>query len=98
MAKLGRPPGSTSWWRNLSNFAAHHAQVLMELWLGGAPLSEIRVMLSSLAGSPEQQALIKECWSKRGDERRYTVPPKIKRRLCQLAVAHVVELRRDRIL
>jgi hypothetical protein len=68
-AKRGRPCGATSWWRNLDNIAAHHANVLLELWLAGAP-----------------------------SERRYTVPPKIKRKLCSLAVAHVVELRRDEIL
>jgi hypothetical protein len=33
MTKRGRPPGATSRWRNPNNFAAHHAQVLMELWL-----------------------------------------------------------------
>jgi hypothetical protein len=70
----------------------------MELWLAGAPVLEIRVMLSSLAGNPEAQALIEECWSKLGNDRRHTVPPKIKRKLCRLAVAHVVELRRDAIL
>ena len=98
MAKRGRPTGATSWQRNPNRVAAHHSQVLMELWLAGAPVLEIRVMLSSLAGNPEQQALIEECWSKLGTDRRYTVPPKIKRRLCRLAVAHVVELRRDAIL
>jgi hypothetical protein len=97
MAKRGRPTGATSWQRNPNHVAAHHAQVLMELWLAGAPVLEIRVMLSSLAGNPEQQALIEECWSKHGNDRRYTVPPKIKRKLCRLAVAHVVELRRDAI-
>jgi hypothetical protein len=69
----------------------------MELWLAGAPVLEIRNMLSSLAGSPEQQVLIEECWSKRGNERRYTMPPKIKRKLCRLAVAHAAELRCDAI-
>ncbi len=69
----------------------------MELWLAGAPALEIRVMLSSLAGSPACQALIDECWSKVENERRFTVPPKIKRKLCQLAIAHVMELRRDAI-
>lgn len=97
MAKRGRPPGATSWWRNPNNRAAHHAQGLMEVWLAGAPVLEIQIMLSSLAGSPELQTLIEECWSKRGNERRYTVPPRIKRKLCQLAVAHVTELRRDEI-
>ena len=89
MAKRGRPSGVTSWWRNPNNIAAHHAQALMELWLAGAPVVEIRVMLSSLAGRPEYQALIDECWS--------TIPPKIKRKLCRLAVAHVMELHRDAI-
>jgi hypothetical protein len=64
----GRPRGATSWGRNLENVAAHHAKVLLELWLAGAPV------------------------------RRYTVPPAIKRRLCQLAIAHVMELRRQTIL
>ena len=67
----------------------------MEVWLAGAPVYQIQIMLTSLAGSPELQTLIEECWSKRGNERRYTVPPKIKRNLCRLAVAHVTELRRD---
>jgi len=97
MAKRGRPSGVTSWWRNPNNIAAHHAQVLMELWLAGAPLVEIRVMLSSLAGRPEYQALIDECWSMIENERRFTVPPKIKRKFCRLAVAHVMELHRDAV-
>ena len=97
MAKRGRPTGTTSWQRNPNRRAAHHAQVLMEAWLADAPVLEIRVMLSSLAGNPEAQALIEECWSKRGNDRRHTVPPQIKRKLCRLAVAHVVELRRDAI-
>jgi hypothetical protein len=69
----------------------------MELWLAGLPVLGVRGMLSSLAGNPEQQALIEECWSQRGNELRYTVPPKIKRKLCRLAVAHTVELRCDAI-
>ena len=97
MAKRGRPTGATSWQRNPNHIAAHHAKVLMEVWLAGAPVLEIRGMLSSLAGNPEAQALIEECWSKLGNDRRYTVPPQIKRKLCRLAVAHVVELRRDAI-
>ena len=97
MAKRGRPRGATSWWRNLNNVAAQHAQVLMELWLAGAPVLQIKVMLGSLAGNPEHQALIDECWSKRQNERRFTVPPTIKRKLCCLAVAHVIELRRDAV-
>jgi hypothetical protein len=72
--------------------------VLLELWLAGAPVLEIRVLLLSLADNPEHQALIEECWRVRGGERRYTVPPKIKRKLCQLANAYVMELRRQTIL
>lgn len=64
----GRPLGSTRWSRNLANVAAHHANVLLELWLAGAPV------------------------------RTYTVPPAIKRHLCQLAIAHVTETRREMIL
>ncbi len=97
MAKRGRPSGARSWWRNLNNIAAHHAQVLMEVWLAGVPVCQIRVMLSSVAGSPECQALIDECWSKVENKRRFTVPPKIKRKLCRLAVAHTMELHRDDI-
>src|SRR5690242_18656509 len=95
MAKRGRPRGATSWSRNPNRVAAQHAQVLMELWLAGAPVLEIRVILLSLAGNPEQQAMIEECWSEVGNNRRYTVPPRIKQILCGLAMAHVVELRRD---
>jgi hypothetical protein len=72
--------------------------VLLELWLAGAPVLEVRVLLFSLADKPEQQALIEECWRARSSGRRYTVPPKIKRKLCRLAVAHVTEMRRQMIL
>jgi hypothetical protein len=97
MAKRGRgrPIGATSWWRNPVNYAAHHASVLIELWLAGAPVLEIRVLLSSLARRPEHQARIEECWRRRGNERRYTVPQAIKRTLCELAIAHVVQLHEE---
>jgi hypothetical protein len=97
-ARAGRPLGATSWSRNLANVAAHHANVLLELWLAGAPVLEIRVLLLSLADKPEHQALIEECWRVRGGERRFTVPPKIKQNLCRLAVAYVTEMRRQAIL
>jgi hypothetical protein len=89
----GRPLGSTTWSRNLANVAARHADVLLELWLAGAPVLEVRVLLFSLEGNPKHQALVEECWRARPDERRYTVPPKIKRKLCKLASAHVTEMR-----
>jgi hypothetical protein len=69
MAKRGRPTAATSWQRNPNHIAAQHAKVLMETWLAEAPVLEIRVMLSSLAGNPEAQALIEECWSKLGNDR-----------------------------
>jgi hypothetical protein len=94
----GRPLGATSWWRNLANVAANHANVLLELWLADAPVLQVRVLLLSLADNPEHQALIEECWRAQGGGRRHTVPPKIKRKLCRLAVAHVAELRRQMIL
>jgi len=95
---VGRPPGSTSRWRNLANVAAQHANVLLELWLADASILEFQPLLRLLADNPGHQALIEECWRARGGARRYTVPPKIKRKLCRLAVAHAVELRRQTIL
>lgn len=94
----GRPLGATSWWRNLANVAAHHAKVLLELWLADAAVLAIWLLSLSLADNPEHQALVEECWRARGDGRRHTVPPKIKQKLCRLAVAHVVEMRRQAIL
>ena len=97
-ARAGRPLGATSWSRNLANVAAHHAKVLLELWLAEVPVLEFQVLFRQLALSPEHQALIEDCWRARGRQRRHTVPPKIKRKLCQLANAHVTELRRQTIL
>jgi hypothetical protein len=90
VAKRGRPPGSTR-----LNLAVHHANGLIEAWLAGS--AKFAVMLSSLAGSPKYQALIKECWSKRGSNPRTTTPKAIKVALCRLAIAHVMELRLDTI-
>jgi hypothetical protein len=53
MTKRGRPIGARSWWRNPANIAAHHANVLLELWLAGVPEQAIRLMLSSLVANPE---------------------------------------------
>jgi hypothetical protein len=93
----GRPVGATSWWRNPANVAAHHANVLLDVWLAGAP-ALMGVLLRSLADITEHQALAAECWRVSGGERRYTVPPAIKRTLCQLAIAHVTEIRRQTLL
>jgi hypothetical protein len=64
----------------------------MELWLAEAPMIEVIKLFS---WSPEHQAIIEECWSKRGHERRYTVPRAIKRKLCELAIVHVMEVQRQ---
>jgi hypothetical protein len=98
VAKRGRPAGATSRLRKPENVAAHHANVLLELWLAGASVLDVQVMLFSLASDPTYRVMIEDCWRGRGNERRHTVPPWIKRKLCQLAVAHVVELRLDAIL
>jgi hypothetical protein len=96
---VGRPLGATSWSRNLANVAAQHASVLLELWLAELPVREFQVLFRRSAQTPEQQAIIEECWRARErGRRRYTVPPKIKRQLCRLAGAHVTELRRQTIL
>ncbi len=97
--RVGRPLGATSWSRNLASVAAHHAKVLLELWLAEVPVLELQVLFLQLAYSPEHQAIIEECWRARDrGRRRHTVPPKIKRKLCRLAVAHATELRRQTIL
>jgi hypothetical protein len=64
----------------------------MELWLADASMTEVTKLFS---GSLEHQAIVEECWSKRGHERRYTVPKAIKLKLCQLAIAYVMELHRQ---
>jgi hypothetical protein len=48
----------------------------------------------AMPASLEHQAIVEECWGKRGNERRYTVPKGIKLKLCELAVAFVMELQR----
>jgi hypothetical protein len=63
----------------------------MELWLADAPAIEVIKLFSC----PEHHAIIDECWSKRGDERRYTVPKAIKMKLCELAIAYDMALRRQ---
>jgi hypothetical protein len=112
MAKRGRPKGVTSALKKPANVAAHHANVLIELWLAGVPL--LGVLGATLASTPEQNAhwdLIEKCWrcryskrrytmegqqhTVREEKRRHTVPWKIKKNLCQLAIAHVIELDRQ---
>jgi hypothetical protein len=99
MTKRGRPRGTggpTHWSRNPANVAAHYASLLMELWLADAPMTEVRTLLWPFWRSPDHQAIIEECWNRRGTSRRRTVPPKIKRKLGELAIAYVMELQRLR--
>jgi len=97
VAKRGRPAGATSRLRKPENVAAHHANVLLELWLAGASMLDVQVMLFLPASDTTSQVMIGDCWRGRGNERRHTVPPRIKKKLCQLAIAHVMELHRDAI-
>jgi hypothetical protein len=55
-------------------------------------MTEVTKMFSC---GPDHQAIIDECWSKRGDQRRFTVPKTIKLKLCKLAIAHVTEQQRQ---
>jgi len=98
VAKRGRPigtGGSTHWSRNPANVAARYASVLIELWLADAPVVQVRALLRPLSEDPEHRTTIEECWKRRGTERRYIVPKAIKRDLCQLAIAYVMELHRQ---
>jgi hypothetical protein len=73
-ARAGRPLGATSWSRNLANVAAHHAKVLLELWLAEVPVLEFQVLFRQLPHSPEHQAIIEECWRARtvgGEDTRF---------------------------
>ena len=36
--------------------------------------------------------VIEDCWKKRGEKRRFTVPKPIRRKLCRLAIAYLVKL------
>jgi hypothetical protein len=64
----------------------------MELWLAAAPVTEVAKLSP---WGPEHQAIIEECWSKRGCERRYTVPKAIKLKLSELAIAHGMSLQQQ---
>jgi hypothetical protein len=83
------------------NVAGQHARVLLEAWLSGASMAEIEMVLfpwlAETPNYPTYRAILEECWRERGSERRYTVPVPIKRKLCRLAILHVMELRLDQI-
>ena len=96
MAKRGRPAGATSWTSNPVNMAAHYAAILMECWLADTPMLEIRGLMGLIGWDGESllhSFLIEDCWRKREKNRRFTVAPiPLKRKLCALAIAHVVKL------
>ena len=97
MAKLGRPKGTrgTTWvWRNPANVAAHHTSVLFELWLARISVEEAGAFLGLPTGHAEFKLLI-ECWGERGNGQRHDVPPEIRKNLCKLAIAHVMERQRQ---
>jgi hypothetical protein len=89
----GRPKGTTSVWRNAANVAAHHASVLFELWLAGVSVREAGAFLGLTTGRTRK--LLFECWGERGNGPRHRVPLEIKQKLCEVAIAHVVELQRQ---
>lgn len=98
MAKRGRPLGTggpTHWSRNPANVAAQYASVLIELWLADAPVIQVQALLRPLSDHPEHRTTIEESWKRGGTDRRQTVPKAIKRDLCQLAIAYVMELHRQ---
>ena len=90
----GRPKGTTSVWRNPANVAAHHAAALFELWLAGASVHQAGALLGLPNGNAEFKLLI-ECWVQRENRPRHDVPPEIRQKLCELAIAHVGELQRQ---
>jgi hypothetical protein len=89
----GRPKGTTSVWRNAANVAARHASVLFELRLAGASVREAGEILGLATG--HRRHLLFECWAERGNGPQHQVPLEIKQKLCELAIAHVVELQRQ---
>ncbi len=88
----GRPKGTTSVWHNPANVAAHHASVVFELWLAGVSVQVAGAFLGLPTG--HMRELLIECWLERGNGPQHHVPPEIKQKLCEIAIAHVVELRR----
>jgi hypothetical protein len=89
MGKAGRPRGSRSWPLNPDNIAAHHAEILLEFWLSGAPIEAASLRLGPALKLPDVCRLLRQCWTQQPINRRFTVPPRVKRDLCKVAVAFV---------
>jgi hypothetical protein len=96
MARRGRPPGSKSWARNPDNVAAHYAEAMLELWLGGASVDALKHLMSPALCRAKLMTLLEECWSKQSKEQRHTVPVPIKRDICKLAIEYVDDLLGDK--
>jgi hypothetical protein len=92
VAKRGRPAGSNSRMRNPVNVAAHYTNALIETWLADALLVALALLHPLLEREPERVTLLVACFRTRSDELRHTVPVKVKRTLCRLAIAYTVEL------
>jgi hypothetical protein len=96
LAKRGRPKGTTSVWRNAANVAAHHTSVLYELWLTGtSAIGQAGALLGYPKRGTAEYKLMLDCWLARGNGPRHKMPLEIKQKLCELAIAHVVELQRQ---
>jgi hypothetical protein len=78
--------------RNPANVAALYTNALIETWLADVLLMALALLHPLLEREPEHKTLLVECFRARSDELRHTVPVKIKRKLCRLAIAYMVEL------
>ena len=95
MTKRGRPAGATSWTSNPVKVAAHYASILVECWLANTPMIGTRLLMGPISwdgASLINGFVIEDCWKKRGEKRRFTVPKPIRRKLCRLAIAYLAKL------
>jgi hypothetical protein len=90
---MPRRRGALSWAHNPVNVAAHHAKVLMEVWLAGQPIQigPEHDVLPSLITADRWLLQPKDLEQPKKRERK-VVPWRIKRVLCRLAIARVVRL------
>jgi hypothetical protein len=82
--RSGRPPGSRRW--NPTALAGHHLQVLIELWLAGAPIKATEIWMADAPIKLADRYLAPPAKS------RHTVPPRIKRALAEMAIRHVQDV------
>jgi hypothetical protein len=61
----------------------------MEFWLAGLSVEQVRARLAPVLGDPKLRAVLDQSWSKQPSDRRFTIPPRVKRDLCRLAVSYV---------